>query len=184
MEAIKRGDARALEALFDRHAGLVLALCRRILTSAEEAEEALLEVFVEVWDRADRYDASRAGPVAYLVTLARSRALDRLRARRRRGRFLAAAAEDPVTLPAPGPRADEAFEAVSLGERRERVQRALADLPERDRLPLELSFFEGLSHTEIAERLGLPLGTVKTRIRRALLRLRDRLRELAGGAPS
>ena len=169
LQAIKAGDARALGRLYRRYGPSVVALCRRILGDPTEAEDAALDSFVQVWEQSDRYDPSRASPLTYLMTIARSRAIDRLRARRRR--------------PVPVDWNDEAwperesshagpYDAAVEAERRDRVQAALRALSERERRPIELSFYAGLSHREIAERLVLPLGTVKTRIRQGLIRLR------------
>jgi RNA polymerase sigma-70 factor (ECF subfamily) len=147
----------------------VVALCRRILGDPTEAEDAALDSFVQVWEKSDRYDPSRASPLTYLMTIARSRAIDRLRARRRRPVPVdwndEAWPERESSQPVP-------YDAAVEAERRDRVQAALRALSERERRPIELSFYAGLSHREIAERLVLPLGTVKTRIRQGLIRLR------------
>ena len=183
MVAIAAGDVRAFERLYERHAGAVLATCIRILRDRPEAEDVLEEIFWEVWRRRDRYDATRAEPLSYLLTLSRSRALDRLRFRRRReGVWLTAhevgpQGEVPV---APGPGNDPFGDALAA-QRRAAIDRALGELPESHRRAVELNFFEGLSHREIAERLGDPLGTVKTRIRQGLLVLRKTLRALREG---
>jgi RNA polymerase sigma-70 factor (ECF subfamily) len=169
LQAIKAGDPGALERLYRRYGPAVLALCRRILGDPTEAEDAALDSFVQVWERSDRYDPSRASPLTYLMTIARSRAIDRLRARRR--------APVPVdwtdeAWPAGESSRQDPYDAALAAERRERVQAALRALGERERRAVELSFYDGLSHREIAERLVLPLGTVKTRIRQGLIRLR------------
>jgi RNA polymerase sigma-70 factor (ECF subfamily) len=148
---------------------VVLALCRRILADPTEAEDAALDSFVQLWERSDRYDPSRASPLTYLLTIARSRAIDRLRARRR---GLVPVDWTDETLPVPGSSPPSAYDAALETEQRERVQAALRALGERERRAVELSFYHGLSHREIAERLVLPLGTVKTRIRQGLIRLR------------
>lgn len=179
MVAIHGGDPTALERLYDRHGAAVLAICLRILRDHAEAEEVLEEVFWEIWARRDRYDAERSGPFSYLMTLARSRALDRHRFRRRRAgvwvevdsvegsedRF---ADRDGLTP----------FEHATAAQRRVAIDRALDELPTSHRRAVEMNFFEGLSHREIAARLGDPLGTVKTRIRQGLLSLRKALRSL------
>jgi RNA polymerase sigma-70 factor (ECF subfamily) len=169
LQAIKAGDARALGHLYSRYGPSVVALCRRILGDPTEAEDAALDSFVQVWEQSDRYDPSRASPLTYLMTIARSRAIDRLRARRRRPVPVdwndEAWPERESSQPVP-------YDAAVEAERRDRVQAALRALSERERRPIELSFYAGLSHREIAERLVLPLGTVKTRIRQGLIRLR------------
>lgn len=177
MERIGAGDARALEQLYERHGGAVLALCLRILRDRAEAEDVLEEVYWELWQRRERYDPERSAPFSYLMTLARSRALDRLRFRRRREGVWHGLPD--AELPAgggPGP-----FEDTLLAEQRAAIERALHELPEASRRAVELNFFEGLSHREIADRLGDPLGTVKTRIRQGLLALRKVLRALRDG---
>lgn len=168
LQALKAGDPGALAQLYRRYGTTVRALCRRILGDPSEAEDAALDSFVQLWERSDRYDASRASLLAYLLTIARSRAIDRLRARRRRG--LVEWTDEAYPPAASSP--PDAYDAVLAAERREKVQAALRALGERERRPVELSFYEGLSHREIAERLVLPLGTVKTRIRQGLIRLR------------
>ncbi len=182
MEAIRLGKAEALAALVDRHGGSMLALCRRIVRDAAEADEVFEEVFWQVWARSEQYDPLRGTPLAYLILLTRSRSLDRVRALRRRGaRVLGVGGLSELERirqagePDPSP-----HDALVVAEERVRVRRALALLTAAQRLAVELSFFEGLTHTEIAQRLDLPLGTVKTRIRRALLVLRKHLTATSG----
>jgi RNA polymerase sigma-70 factor (ECF subfamily) len=181
---VAEGDADALAVLYDRHGTAVFSLCLRMLRDAEEAEELLEDVFWQLWRRADQFDPARGGALAYLLTLARSRAIDRLRARQRRTRLRS---EMPDPLLGENLLGAQSFasssplqEALAL-ERRERVRVALAALPAPQREAVELSFLEGLSHPEISTRLGEPLGTIKTRIRSGLLRMRDSLREATGG---
>jgi len=177
MERIGGGDPRALEQLYQRHGGAVFALCVRILRDRAEAEDVLEEVFWELWQRRGRYDRERSSPLSYLMTLSRSRALDRLRFRRRREGVWHGLPEGELPAGAsPSP-----YEDVLLAEQRAAIERALHELPEASRRAVELNFFEGLSHREIADRLGDPLGTVKTRIRQGLLALRKVLRALRDG---
>jgi RNA polymerase sigma-70 factor (ECF subfamily) len=186
MAGIARGDGGAFERLYARHSSIVLALCFRILRDRAEAEDVLEEVFWEIWQRRDRYDHERAQPLPYLLTLSRSRALDRLRFRRRReGVWLPLHdGESPGTpTDSNGPGADP-FADVLATQHRVAIDRALGELPDSWRRAVELSFFEGLSHREIAERLGDPLGTVKTRIRQGLLSLRKAVRALREGSGS
>jgi len=172
MQAIARRDREALSTLYDRHSPMLLAICRRVLKDAGEAEDVLTDVFFELWTRADRFDAGRGNPLTYLVTLSRSRAIDRQRSRASRPKITsdytdAAAQADPVPNP---------LESINLKERRAQVQAALSELEPAQREALECSFYEGLSHSEIAAKLNRPLGTVKTYIRQGLIRLRDSLR--------
>ncbi|MCG8589753.1 MAG: sigma-70 family RNA polymerase sigma factor [Proteobacteria bacterium] len=184
MMAVKGGDAAALASLYDRHAGAVLAVGLRILGDRAEAEEVLLDVFVQIWKQADRYDAERAAPSTYLLTLARSRALDRGRAIRRRrrlgsewGEAQSMATEGARVEPRESPLAQ-----VEAAEQRRRVQRAMRELAPAQRHALELAFLDGLSHREIAERLDTPLGTIKSRIRKAMEDLRERLGRIELGS--
>jgi RNA polymerase sigma-70 factor (ECF subfamily) len=155
------GDQHALGALYDKYAGLVNALALRVLRDASDAEDIVQEVFVQAWRQAARFDPARGTPEAWLCTMARSRALDRLRRR-------AARREEPGEDAPPAVAAPRNEEALA-------VRKALDLLSEVQRRALELAYYEGLTQTEIAARLGEPLGTVKTRIRSAMLRLREAL---------
>jgi RNA polymerase sigma-70 factor (ECF subfamily) len=158
----------ALRALYRSCAGKVMAVALRILRDRGEAEDVVQETFLELWRRGAEYDARRASPSTWAVVIARSRAIDRLRARASAAR--AAAARD-----APEELAPPAAEPVERREERERVLGALAELPSEQREALELAFHDGLSHREIAARTGQPLGTVKTRLRLAMEKLQARL---------
>jgi RNA polymerase sigma-70 factor, ECF subfamily len=176
MTAMAAADRSALGELYDRHAPRLLAICLRLLRDRSEAEDVLVEVFWEIWERAGRYEPRRASPLTYLATVARSRALDRLRRRRHEARALAAtqswaALAQDCSREVLGPLADTLAQ-----EQRRRVRLALDALAPTQRQVVELSFLDGLSHQEIAERLGAPLGSVKTWIRKGLLHLRDVLR--------
>jgi len=170
MRAVKHGDADALAALFERHAPLLMALGRRILGA--DAEDVVSEVFWEVWDKSSRYEPRRGSVKSYLVLVMRSRCLDRLRARKARPDVGGLSTDGhPQADPAPPP--DRAAEA---GERSAHVRQAVRSLDEAQRTAIEMSFYEGLSHREIADRLNTPLGTVKGRLRSGLIRLRRSLR--------
>jgi len=172
MEAVAQRDQRALAALYDRHSGAVFGLCLRILREREDAEEATCDVFIEVWNRASRFDRERGHPLTYLLNLARSRAIDRVRSRVRRNRlFVVGGDEASSDMPSPVSPLDDTMTA----EMRSRLERALAGLKPGQRRALELAYFDGMSHSEIASALDEPLGTVKTRIRQGLLRMRDTL---------
>ena len=172
MLAIAGGDRAALSALYDRHSPLLLAICRRVLKDANEAEDVLTDIFFEVWRKADRFDAARGSPLTYLVTLSRSRAIDRKRSRDSRPKitsdFTDAASE---TAPAPTP-----LQSIDIQEQRQQVRVALANLDATQREALECAFYDGLSHSEIAQKLNRPLGTIKTYIRQGLIQLRESLR--------
>jgi RNA polymerase sigma-70 factor, ECF subfamily len=166
-----RGDQDGLAELYDRHARPIYSLALRILQDPSDAEDVVQEVFSQAWQQAGRYDPSRGAVAAWLLTVARSRAIDRLRARRARPENLMdeRAVLNIVDL---GQAQDE---QVLSAEQIARVRAALGDLPVLQRVAIELAYYEGLTHAEIAARLEQPLGTVKTRIRLALLKLRDGL---------
>jgi RNA polymerase sigma-70 factor (ECF subfamily) len=172
VERIARGDRDAFALFYDRHASLVLGLARRILRNDAAAEEVLQEVFWQVWQDAGHYDPRRGTPEAWLVVRARTRTIDRLRSMRRSERTFVAPLDEGVARSDPA----GAESPASLAEDRGLVQGALGRLPAEQRRVIELAFFEGLTQTEIAARLGEPLGTVKTRARVGLERLRQLLR--------
>lgn len=170
---IARGDQAAFAELYDRHARLVYSLALRILQDRADAEDIVQDVFAQVWAQAARYDAARGAVAAWMLMLTRSRAIDRLRAKRVRPEAAPAAdtAESVVDLAAAPD-----LELLSA-EQVTRLQRALQELPDAQRTALELAYYEGLTHVEVAARLAEPLGTVKTRIRQAVLKLREALGE-------
>jgi RNA polymerase sigma-70 factor (ECF subfamily) len=172
MRSIAAGDRKAFSILYDRHAPLLFAICRRMLKDAGAAEDVLIDIFFEVWSRADRFDGSRGTPLTYLVTLTRSRAIDRQRSRSSRPAETSSAAENTAQI---SPALDPS-QSMDANEQCAIVRAALADLEPSQREALECAFYEGLSHSEIAEKLQKPLGTVKTYIRQGLIRLRDILR--------
>ena len=165
------GDAAAAAELYDRYAGQVLALARRILRNDSDAEEVVQDVFSQVWRTAGRYQSARGTLTAWLLVITRTRAIDRLRARQARPETAPDAF--PEELAAGGPSMPE---RLLSAEEAARVRDALVALPEAQRTALELAYYEGLTQSEIAARLSEPLGTVKTRIRTALATLRQRLR--------
>jgi RNA polymerase sigma-70 factor, ECF subfamily len=163
----------ALGILYSRYAPALLALATRILAGAPEAEEVLQEVFLHVWNHAGRYDPTRSSVSTWLILIGRSRAIDRLRTRKVVERTHEnAALRDPAGHASP-----EGVESVFIHERRERVRGEMEKLPPEQRQVLEMAFYEGLSQSEIAERAGLPLGTVKTRTLLAMKKLRGALRD-------
>jgi len=165
------GDDGALADLYDRHARMLFSLALRIVREPSEAEDVLQEVFSQAWRQADRFDNARGTVVGWLVTVTRSRALDRLRRKRSRPE---APHGDQVATEMVDPSASIDLQLVTT-EQAERVRVALAALPDDQRVPLELAYYEGLSQSEIAATLTVPLGTIKTRMRQALRRLRDAL---------
>jgi RNA polymerase sigma-70 factor (ECF subfamily) len=169
-------DAHAVAALYDRYAPTLLAIALRIVRDRAEAEDVLHDAFVAVGDRARQYVVERGTVAAWLVTLVRNLSIDRTRRRERRGAIVRDwVAHDPGATTGS---VDSDPEANALGaSERDRIQRALASLPEIQRATLEIAFFEGLSYPEIAAREGVPLGTIKSRAARALGALRAVLTE-------
>jgi len=181
------GDEQALSAFYDRWFPIVNGLITRILKSADDVEDVVEETFWQAWRQANRFAADRGSVQTWVLTIARSRALDRLRATRRLREDsiddsgAGAAVADSAEISARStsdPSAD-----AEHSERRRLVVAALNELPQEQRQALELGYFGGLSQTEIAERTGQPLGTIKTRMRLAMLKLRDRLSLLREDTP-
>ncbi|HEY7642410.1 MAG TPA: sigma-70 family RNA polymerase sigma factor [Steroidobacteraceae bacterium] len=173
VERMRSGQQRALEELYELTVGKLYALASAILRSAEDAEEIVCETYAYAWANAARFDASRANALGWLLMLCRSRALDRLRQRRTHGNAmdLAVAKESDSS-------ADQPYDILLVMQRHSRVHMALAQLtPERRHL-VSLAFLQGLSHQEIADATRIPLGTVKSHVRRALAQLRAALEVL------
>lgn len=177
IELTAGGDREAFARLFDATSPYVNGLAVRIVGDASAAEEVVMEVYVQVWQQAGRYDAARGAPLSWMLNIARSRAIDRLRARSTREREIEESLEEEPLDPG----ASDPAEHALLAERRRRVREALAQLSKEERGVVELAYFHGRSHSEIAVALGLPLGTVKTRLRLALLRLERHLAVRGGG---
>lgn len=173
VRAVAAGDRDALAALWDRFAPVLLGLARRVLKDPADAEEVVQEAFLHLWRQAGRYDPSRASVPTWLALVTRSRAIDRLRTRGVVDRTHAAAWKEAGPAHASG----EGASRVLHAERARRVRAELAAIPEEQRRGLELAFFEGLTQREIAERTGIPLGTVKTRTLLAMKKLRTALRD-------
>jgi RNA polymerase sigma-70 factor (ECF subfamily) len=162
LRRLAQGDASALAELYDRHAGLAFGLALRVLRDRTEAEDVVQEAFVQVWRQATRYDPARGTPEAWLCAIVRTRAIDRLR--RRLSRREQPEAPEPARAAAtPDPEGTLA------------VRKAMQILSPDQRRALELAYYEGLTQSEIARRLDEPLGTIKTRIRTAMIRLREEL---------
>jgi RNA polymerase sigma-70 factor, ECF subfamily len=174
---IAKQDQAALSELYDRYARIIYAIAMRSLRSPEESEEVVLDVFAQVWRIAERYETSKSRVDTWLFMLARSRILDRLRKLQRRtpdsGQIL-----DISEIQAPSGGVDP-IEAAVISERREQVRTVLQQLPNEQRIVLELAYYQGLSHSEIASQTGMSLGTVKTRIRLGLNKLRSALETVA-----
>lgn len=171
------GDERAIAALYDRYGGVLYAVAYRIAGVRADAEEVVLEAFAQAWRDAPRFEATRGSVAGWLTMIARSRALDLVRSRGRRERMTASAAAEPAEAPpAMGDWRSDPAGALDHAERRARVREALAALSPPQRQAIELAYYEGLSQSEIAERLQEPLGTIKTRVRLGMQKLREALR--------
>lgn len=175
---IGRGDQTAFDALYDRLSGPLYSLALRMLGDAADAQEALQDVFLQIWSRAKTYDPQQSSVFSWTVLMTRSRVIDRLRARGRRLRVLVPSTdvEEDSTEAADASTAESVADTTDKNDEAGRVRSILNNLPSEQREAIELAFFTDLTHHEIAARLGQPLGTVKARIRRGLLKLRERLR--------
>jgi RNA polymerase sigma-70 factor (ECF subfamily) len=167
LERVQRGDRAALRALYQRVGGQAMAVAVRVLGAQSEAEEVVQDSFVDVWGRAAQFDAVRGSARAWMLSMVRNRAIDRLRTRGANSRMIDRVRDGHTDRP----RSPTPLELAEQREARERVQRALAALTNEQRHAIELAYFEGLSQSEIAARLGEPLGTVKSRVRAAMEKL-------------
>ena len=167
LDAVRRGDQRSLEELYRRHSSRLYGLLLRMLRETGDAEEILQETFVDAWRRAGEYSASRGSVEAWLITIARSRAIDRIRNRGARLR-LVKQSEQLAMADAPQPEPPDVHAQT-------RLRKALGTLPPEQRRAIELAYWDGLSQSEISRETGDPLGTVKTRVRLGLQRLAELL---------
>jgi RNA polymerase sigma-70 factor (ECF subfamily) len=176
LRRMAEGDEQALGALYDRWQPLVHAVVLRILRQKDDVQDVVEESFWQAWRQAERYESSRGAVQTWLLTIARSRALDRVRALKRLHEESLEADDGEMVVPQAA-EGDPAMDAESA-ERRTIVRAALAGLPTEQREAIELGYFGGLSQSEIADRTGQPLGTIKTRMRLAMQKLRERLQVL------
>jgi RNA polymerase sigma-70 factor, ECF subfamily len=168
MERIRRRDQEALGLLYDRHAPACLALAARILGDRDAGEDVLQEAFVRLWEEPDRYDVARGSFTAFVLSTVRNRSIDRLRRQGARQRAVERAQDQSP------PRY-----AVPPGRRSSTVALAVQQLPQEQRVIIELAYFEGLTQTEISDNLGIPLGTVKSRLRLGMGKLREAFQQMA-----
>ena len=176
VERVATGDQSALAALYDATNRLIYSLVLRVLDDMSSAEEVLIDVYTQVWRQAASYDANRGAPLAWMATIARSRAIDRLRSgwqEQRRKESLDVLGDAPSNASSPE-------ESAAASELQKLVREALNVLTPEQRQVIELAYYSGLSHSEIAEKLNQPLGTVKTRTRLGMMKLRDALAPLLG----
>lgn len=174
IQRIAEGDYESFVTFYEKFGGIIYSTALRILTEPSDAEDVAQEVFQMIWEKAALYDSSRGKPLTWAITMTRNKAIDRLRSLQRRFRLRdeferELRSQEPALEPAP---ADSLF----AGEQGELLRRALSRLSAEQRDAIEMAFFGGMSQTEIAEKTGEPLGTVKARIRRGLLKLRRILR--------
>ncbi|MEO8352544.1 MAG: sigma-70 family RNA polymerase sigma factor [Chthoniobacteraceae bacterium] len=173
MKRIGEGNPASFETLYDRFSGVLFSTAYRVLNNQEAAEDVLQDVFIQIWEKAPLYDPTRGKPMTWAVTLTRNKAIDRLRSTVRRNRL-----QDDVEREAESfEKFDDrsAFEAVAAGETSQLVREAIQKLSTDQREAIEFAFFSSLTQTEIAERLNEPLGTIKARIRRGMMKLHDLL---------
>lgn len=171
------GDQQAIAALYDRYGEMLYAVAYRVARQRADAEDAVVEAFTQAWRDASRFEASRGSVAGWLTMIARSRALDIVRARNRRERITtSASSRESDGMLAMGSSPADPADSYDSTERKRRVQAALETLSPPQRQAIELAFFEGLSQSEIAQRLEEPLGTIKTRVRLGMLKLRESLR--------
>jgi RNA polymerase sigma-70 factor, ECF subfamily len=167
---IAEGDRKALSDLYDRYSRMIYAIAWKSLNSVEECEEVVLDVFAQIWRIADRFDLQKGSAEQWMFTLARSRILDRLRKLQRLqkvNQVIDAGKEIDFPTASVDP-----IEAIEIGERRQQVLTALVQIPTAQRQVIEMAYYQGLTHTEIATATGLSLGTVKTRLRLGLSKLK------------
>ena len=176
IERAARGDQQGLAELYDLSSRLVYSVAMRIAGNPADAEEITLDVYSQVWRLAKDYTPDRGSPSSWLVMMARSRALDKVRSRISRNQH-ETALETTFDAAAAG---ESAEESAMMAQNRRRIRQAMGELSAEQREAIELSFFSGLTHSELAERLGQPLGTVKTRIRLGMMKLRTALGATAG----
>jgi len=173
LRRVAQGDRRGFEELYDRFSRVLFSTAYRVLNNQEAAEDVLQDVFIQIWEKAPLYDPSRGKPITWAITLTRNKAIDRLRSTVRRNRL----GDDLEREAQSQDQFDDrsSFDALAAEDRGKLVREAIQKLSEDQREAIELAFFSSLTQLEIAERLNVPLGTIKARIRRGMLRLRDLL---------
>ncbi|NJK91489.1 MAG: sigma-70 family RNA polymerase sigma factor [Blastochloris sp.] len=175
LERLARQDSSAMSEAYDRFSGVVYSIACRVLRPGAEAEDVVQEVFIKLWNRAAAYNRSLGTPLTWIITMSRNQAIDKLRSLQRRSAVLL---EHPEDLPESAEKEETQTHAVLDDEKAALIRQALHVLPRDQKHAIELAFFSGLTQMEIAEHLKEPLGTVKARIRRGMLRLRQPLAEL------
>lgn len=171
LRRIGAANRDAFSQLYDRFNGVLFATAYRVLNNQEAAEDVLQDVFVQIWEKAALYDPTRGKPLTWAITLTRNKAIDRLRSVQRRNRLGDELEREAETFEQFDDKSS--VDAVESAEKGQLVRLAIGKLSKEQREAIELAFFSGLTQTEIAERLGEPLGTVKARIRRGMMKLKD-----------
>lgn len=169
LQRVGLGDKASFEQLYDRFSGVLFTTAYRVLNDQEAAEDVLQDVFIQIWDKAPTYDPKRGKPLSWAVTLTRNKAIDRLRSAQRRYRL-----QEELEQEASGPDdSSYSFDEVDSAEKSQIVRDAVMRLTKEQRQAIEMAFFSGLTQSEIAEELKQPLGTVKARIRRGMMKLKE-----------
>jgi RNA polymerase sigma-70 factor (ECF subfamily) len=171
LRRVGRGDRGSFEELYDRLSGVLFSVAYRVLNNEAAAEDVLQDVFVQIWEKAPLYDPAIGKPLTWALTLTRNKAIDRLRATQRRSRLQDKVQQESEVFEQFDARSS--FEALASAEAGKLVREAMAKLSQDQRQVIELAFFSSMTQTEIAELLNLPLGTVKARIRRGMMKLRE-----------
>jgi RNA polymerase sigma-70 factor, ECF subfamily len=175
LQRIARRDRQAFSQLYDRYSGLLYSTIFRMLNNSEEASDVLQDVFIQIWDRAETYNPALGRPFSWALTMARNKAIDRLRSLKRRYSFIEEVTHE---MEEEASRFSTAPDEVFSQEQAAQIRSAVATLPLEQRQAIEMAFLGGLTQHEIASALNQPLGTIKARIRRGMLKLRDALKEL------
>lgn len=171
LQRVAQGDRVSFETLYDRFSGVLFSTAYRVLNNQEAAEDVLQDVFIQIWEKAPLYDPARGKPMTWAVTLTRNKAIDRLRSTVRRNRLHDDVEREAETFAQFDDRSS--FDAMAAGETNQIVRDAIQKVSKDQREAIELAFFSSLTQTEIAERLNEPLGTIKARIRRGMMKLRE-----------
>jgi RNA polymerase sigma-70 factor (ECF subfamily) len=173
LQRVAQGDSRAFEELYDRMSGVLFSTAYRVLNDQQAAEDVLQDVFIQIWEKAPQYDATRGKPLTWAVTMTRHKAIDRMRSTQRRIRLRDDVQRESETFQQFDDRSS--FDAVASKETSKLVREAILKLSPDQRQAIELAMFSALTQTEIAEQLNEPLGTIKARIRRGMMRLKELL---------
>ncbi len=174
LREVGHGNRQSFEELYERFSGVLFSTAYRVMNNQEAAEDVLQDVFVQIWEKAALYDPTRGKPMTWAITLTRNKAIDRLRSTQRRSRLQDELQHESETVEQFDDKSS--FDAVSSVETAEMVREAIKKLSKDQREAIELAFFSSLTQTEISERLNQPLGTIKARIRRGMMRLKELIR--------